>query len=315
MRVVFMGSADFSLPCLDALYHSEHELLAIVTQPDKPKGRGKNLGYTPVKEWAIKQHIPLLQPLKVNDPQSVAEIAALHADVFIVVAFGQILKQDLLQLTKFGCLNVHGSLLPAYRGAAPIHWAIRNGETETGVSIMQMDAGMDSGPILLQKSMMIGENETVGEVHDCMATLGAQALMEALTLLEKGKVKEQKQEQSLVTFAPLLKKEHEAICWQKDAVFLHNQIRGMSPWPGTYTVWQGERIKLYRSLLADTEKSYMPGQILKIDNQNGILVGTPKGALWLKEVQPAGKKKMHAAEFARGKRIQIGMQFDDISIA
>ena len=180
---------------------------------------------------------------------------------------------------------------------------------------MQMDAGMDSGPILLQKSMMIGENETVGEVHDCMATLGAQALMEALTLLEKGKVKEQKQEQSLVTFAPLLKKEHEAICWQKDAVFLHNQIRGMSPWPGTYTVWQGERIKLYRSLLADTEKSYMPGQILKIDNQNGILVGTPKGALWLKEVQPAGKKKMHAAEFARGKRIQIGMQFDDISIA
>ena len=231
MRVIFMGTPDFAVGTLEALVKSEHEVVAVVTQPDKPKGRGKAMQPTPVKEVALRENIPVLQPKKVREPEVVEELSKLNADVIVVVAFGQIIPKTILELTKYGCINVHGSLLPKYRGAAPIQWAVIDGEKESGITTMQMDEGLDTGDMLLKKVIPLEKEETGGSLFDKLSAAGAELLLATLTALEKGTVTPEKQGESPTAYAKMLTKEMGAIDWNKDAVSIERLIRGLNPWP------------------------------------------------------------------------------------
>lgn len=306
MRIVYMGSPDFAVKPLEALIAAGHEIEAVITQPDRPRGRGGKVFFTPVKEAALAHGLPILQPARINEPEAVAEIAALAPDILVVVAFGQLLKKPLLELAPFGAVNIHGSLLPYYRGAAPIHWAIINGEKETGVTIMYMDEGMDTGDMIASMQMPIFDNYNVGDVYARLSEMGAELLCQVLRDMEAGIVKRTPQNHAVATYAPLLKKEHEEIHWEKTAEEVHNHIRGMYPFPTVYTIYQGKRLKIGASVVGEGRTEGIPGQILAVDKEKGVSVACGKGNIWLKLVQPEGKKMMAIQDFVCGYGIKPG---------
>lgn len=306
MRVIFMGTPDFAVGTLEALCRSRHEVVGVVTQPDKPKGRGKAMQYTPVKEVALKENIPVLQPVKVRDPKALEELKRLNGDVIVVVAFGQIIPKSILELTKYGCINVHGSLLPKYRGAAPIQWAVIDGETESGITTMQMDEGLDTGDMLLKKVIPLEETETGGTLFEKLSSAGAELLLETLDGLEAGKITPQKQGESPTAYAKMLTKEMGNIDWTKDALSIERLIRGLNPWPSAYTRVQGKTLKVWTAKVLKENSEKEPGTVIK-SGKDGLFIQTGDGILNITELQLEGKKRMDTAAFLRGYAIEEGM--------
>jgi len=305
-KIIFMGTPEFAVPALDSLIKGPDEIVAVVTQPDKPKGRGRKLLPSPIKKLAQKHEITLFQPVRVSEKEFIEKIRSLEPDLFVVCAFGQILPQKLLDIPKIMPINIHGSLLPKYRGAAPIQWAILNGETETGITIMKMDAGMDTGPMLLKRSLKISNDMTFGQLSDEMAQLGASALMEALDLLENGKLKEIPQPDDGISYAPPIKKEQLHINWKEPARVVQCQIRAFDPKPGAYTIFDGERIRLFNPHIE--ERDGQAGEVLEV-SPKGILIGCGTGSICIKEIQWPGRKRLKVEDFLRGKSIQVGSHF------
>jgi len=308
-----MGTPTFAVNSLEQLTQAGHEIIAVITQPDRPKGRGKKLSPPPVKEKALELGLKVLQPEKVKDSIFIEKLQQLNPQVIVVVAFGQILPKAILDLPEYGCINVHASLLPRYRGPAPIHWAIINGETESGVTTMLMDEGLDTGDMLLKARVLIDQNITTGELHDRLAILGGQVLVETLEKLEKNLLKPEPQNHELATYAPLLTKEHEKIDWKKSAVSVHNLVRGMNPWPGAYTFIEDRRIKIKETRLKDKlDLQGQPGEVLAITSE-GLWVQTGDKPLLITKVQPSGKNEMSVNDFVNGYRIKPGQIFGELN--
>ena len=301
MKIVFMGTPDFAVPTLERIIKDGHEVVAVVTQPDKSKNRGMKVQYSPVKECAIKYNIPVLQPVRVKkDEEFLEKYKELDPDVTVVVAFGQILPKSVLDTPKLGCINVHGSLLPQYRGAAPIQWSVINGDKVTGVTTMYMDVGLDTGDMILKREVTIGEEETAGELYDRLAILGADVLSDTLKLVESGNAPREKQPEEF-TYAPMLTKETGKIDWNKKSSEIDSLVRGVSPWPGAFTELNGKKLKVHKVRI--TNEKGEPGTIVKADSKEGLVVATGDGAIELVEIQPENKKRMLARDFLRGNKI------------
>ncbi|MCI8727510.1 MAG: methionyl-tRNA formyltransferase [Hungatella sp.] len=309
MRIVFMGTPDFSVPVLEALAGSKHQVIAVVTQPDKPKGRGKAVVMTPVKEKAVALGIPVYQPAKVREPEFVQVLKDLNPDTIVVVAFGQILKKNILDLPPFGCVNVHASLLPGYRGSAPIQWAVINGEKESGVTTMMMDEGIDTGDMLEKASIPLESDETGGSLHDKLSRLGAELILSTLTKLEDGTLKRTPQTDENTCYARMLKKSMGDIDWTMDAVSIERLIRGLNPWPSAYTRWNQKTLKIWKAQVLEEEYEGVCGEVVCTDKSR-ILVKTGKGTLSLKELQPEGKKRMEVEAFLRGYPVELHTVFE-----
>ncbi len=307
-RTIFMGTPDFACPTLQKLMDRGENLVAVVTQPDRPKGRGQKLMPPPVKELAEKNGIPVHQPLKVRDPEFIELIRGLRPDVIIVVAFGQILPKALLDIPSHGCINVHASLLPRYRGAAPLNWCIINGESETGVTTMLMDVGLDTGDMLLTRKTALDENEDITSLHDRMATLGADLLAETLDRLEAGNIVPQPQDNSDSCYAAMLKKEDGIIDWHSDARSVHNRVRGLAVWPGACTVMDNQVLKIFRTLVGNG--SGAPGTVLQAA-KGTFEVACLSGSLFLQELQLAGKKRLDCTSFLSGCPVSVGTVLGD----
>lgn len=304
MKVIFMGTPDFSVPCLEALIKTE-EVVGVFTQPDKPKGRGYELTPPPVKVCAEKYNIPVFQPASMRDGKALEIISSLNAELIIVVAFGKILPKEVLESVKYGCINIHASLLPKLRGAAPIQWSIINGEEVTGVTSMQMDVGLDTGDMLIKKSIPITENMNAGELHDALSVLGAEVMTETIDLLKKGGLNPQIQDDSLSNYAPMLSKDLCPIDFSDTAKNVHNKIRGLYPWPVAVTKLCGKVLKIHESRLSDTKTCANAGTV--IDLTDGICVACGDGnTVLLTEVQLEGKKRMNYSDFLRGHKIEKG---------
>ena len=307
MKVIFMGTPDFAVPTLEALIE-KHEVLAVVTQPDKPKGRGKAVLMTPVKEKAIEYEIPVYQPVKVRDPEFVELLKTMAPDVIVVVAFGQILPKSILDLPKYGCVNVHASLLPKYRGAAPIQWAVIDGEKESGVTTMMMDVGLDTGDMLEQKAIPLDEKETGGSLFDKLSALGGSMILSTLKGLENGTITRTPQGESETSYAKMLTKEMGHIDWTKDAASIERLVRGLNPWPSAYTRLGDKMLKIWKAQVVSEESGAEPGCIVKVEKDH-ILVQTGKGMLAISELQLEGKKRMPVEAFLNGYEIEEGTYF------
>ncbi len=308
MRIVFMGTPVFAVASLNALVESHScEVVGVVTQPDRPKGRGKKIMESPVKIFAGEQGLPVLQPEKVRDPGAIAAIKAWQPELIVVAAFGQFLPESILTMPQYGCINVHASLLPKYRGAAPIHYAILKGEKTAGVTIMQMAKGMDTGDMLKAAEVPIAPEMTQGELHDILKEKGAQVLLEVIGDIAAGNVHPVKQNEAEVTFASLITREMEKLQWEKSAQALHNQIRAFNPWPGSYTALpNGKILKIWLSkVAAGNWPRKAPGTVVAADKHN-LVIATGKGFLQLEEVQPEGKNHMAANVFVNGKHVKAG---------
>ena len=303
LRLVFMGTPEFACPTLQTLIERGEEILAVVTQPDRPKGRGQQLAPPPVKVLAERHGITVLQPVKVRAPEFIDMMKGLAPDLIVVIAFGQILPKALLEIPRYGCINVHASLLPRYRGAAPINWCIINGETETGVTTMQMDVGLDTGDMLVKKRTAIDPEEDSRALHDRLAMLGAKTLAETLDLLVADKLVPEKQDDALSCYAPMLKKEHGLLDWSTGAQEIKNLVRGVTPWPGAFSYLDGKAVKVFRVDVADG--SGTPGTILRAGRE-GIDVACGRGSVLVKELQLEGRKRLAAAEFLAGYKIEPG---------
>ncbi len=298
-----MGTPDFAAKALEAIVEAGHEVVAVVTQPDKEKGRGKQVSMSAVKECAIKYDLPVFQPVKIRMPESVEELKKYDADVYVVAAFGQILTQEILDIPKFGCINIHASLLPAYRGAAPIQWAILDGLKETGVTIMQMDAGIDTGDILMQEILPIEDTDTGESLFDKLSELGAKAIVKALPLIEKGELTPVKQDDSKSNYAKMLKKEMGLIDWNKDAEIIERYVRGLNSWPSAYSSIAGKQLKIWKAQV--TEGNGAPGEVIAVD-KNSFAVACKTKALKVLEIQLEGKKRMEAGAFLLGFKVNTG---------
>lgn len=304
MKVVFMGTPDFAVGTLKKLIESRHEVLAVVTQPDKPKGRGKAMQFPPIKEVAVEAGITVYQPKRVREPEFLETLKALSPDVVVVVAFGQIIPQAVLDVPKLGCLNVHGSLLPKYRGAAPIQWAVIDGESESGVTIMRMDAGLDTGDMITTRVVKLEEKETGGSLFDKLSQAGADLLTETLDQLEAGTVTYEKQPaESSTDYARMLKKEDGQIDWNRSAAELERLIRGLNPWPSAYTHLDGKTLKIWMADADEGNSGLEPGTVAEV-TRNTVKVQTGDGMLSLLEVQLEGKKKMPVDAFLRGCQLE-----------
>ncbi len=306
MRVIFMGTPDFAVGTLEALIASKHEIVGVVTQPDKPKGRGKAMQFPPVKEIAVREGLPVFQPKKVREPEVVETLRSLNADVIVVVAFGQIIPESILKLTRYGCINVHGSLLPKYRGAAPIQWAVIDGEKESGITTMQMDEGLDTGDMLLKKIVPLTEKETGGSLFDKLSQAGAELLIETLEKLEEGSLVPEKQGESPTAYAKMLTKDMGNIDWNQDAGSIERLIRGLNPWPSAYTKTHGKTLKIWSADVLEETSQKAPGTVLKAQ-KGEFHIQTGEGVLAVRELQLEGKKRMDTAAFLRGYEIEEGM--------
>ena len=308
MRLVFMGTPDFAAASLEALLKSNDSVVGIVTQPDRPKGRGQILTPSHVKLLAQREQIPLLQPLKMKDPEFLHALTEWKPDLIAVAAFGRILPPTILSLPPLGCINVHGSLLPKYRGAGPIQWAIINGETETGITTMLMDEGMDTGAMLLQEAIPITPDDTAGTLAPRLAEIGGKLLVETIARLKAGTLAPRPQDSSQATLAPLLKKEDGAIDWALPATALANRVRGLSPWPGAYTtVAGGDRWTIWRALAFSGPVTKLPGTIIAMTT-DAIHVATGEGVLAVMELQPANSRRMAVSQYLAGHPIAVGLQ-------
>lgn len=309
MKIVFMGTPDFAVGALEALIGAGHAITAVVTQPDKAKGRSGQLQAPPVKECAVKHGIPVFQPVKIKTPEAVERLAQYEADLFIVAAFGQLLSQEILDMPKFGCINIHASLLPRYRGASPIQHVILAGEEKTGVTIMQMDAGLDTGDMLYKKEVVIERADTFETLHDKLMAAGGQAIVEALALLEEGKLEPEKQQDELSCYAPLIKKEMGKIDFAKDAYSIELLVRGMNPWPSAYTFYRGKQLKIWEARaqeeLPEDVKEVSCGTVCRVD-KDYVSVAAGRGILNIYSLQLEGKKRMSAHDFLLGVKMQPG---------
>jgi methionyl-tRNA formyltransferase len=308
MRLVFMGTPDFAAASLEALLRSDDSVVGVVTQPDRPKGRGHILTPSPVKLLAQREQIPLLQPFKMKEPEFLHALAGWKPDLIAVAAFGRILPPVILSLPPRGCINVHGSLLPKYRGAGPIQWAIINGETETGITTMVMDEGMDTGAMLLQEAVPITPDDTAGTLSPRLAEMGGRLLVETIAQLKAGTLVPRPQDTSQATLAPLLKKEDGVIDWALPAIALGNRVRGLSPWPGAYTtVAGGNNLTIWRALALPGPVTKPPGAIVALSNK-AIHVATGDGILAVMELQPANSRRMAVAQYLAGHPIAVGLR-------
>lgn len=311
MRIVFMGTPDFAVPCLKVLLSKNYDLAGVVTQPDRAKGRGKKLAPPPVKVLAEEAGIPVYQPEKIKTKEFTEVLKSIKPDVIVVVAFGQVLSQEILDIPPLGCINVHASLLPKYRGAAPINWCIINGESKTGITTMYMDKGLDTGDMLLKKEIEIGENETAGELHDRLMELGAAALSETLELLEKGELVRTPQNGGEATYAPIMTKSLGRIDWSKSAVEVRNLIRGTYPWPGAFSAYCGRIFKIMSAEVCDADvKHDNYGCITRVEKES-IVVSCGTGSLRIKELQFENEKRMSAEAYLRGHEIKAGTILDN----
>jgi len=309
-----MGTPEFACPSLLALTGKNHEVVSVVTQPDRPKGRGRALSPSPVKEVALSLGLPILQPENPKVESFIEEVRRLKPELIVVVAYGHILKKEILEIPSRGCVNLHPSLLPKLRGPAPIPWAIIRGEKETGVTTFFLNERMDAGEIILQKTTPIGEEEDAGELSARLAKMGAELLAETLDLIEKGRAPRTIQEESQVTYAPKLRKEDSILDWKNGARELANLIRGLSPEPGAYTFFREEPLKILKGKVETVfPPSFTPGVIIKVD-RNGVYLQTGEGVLALREVQPRGKRIMQIGDFINGYRPQIGEKMGDTFI-
>ena len=309
LRIIFMGTPAFACPTLQALLDRGDDILAVVTQPDRPKGRGQQLASPPVKVLAETAGLPVMQPLKVRAPEFIDSVRELAPDLIVVIAFGQILPKALLEVPRFGCINIHASLLPRYRGAAPINWCIINGETETGITTMQMDVGLDTGDMLMKRSTPIDPDEDSSALHDRLAALGSRTLLETLDLLDRETLVPEVQDDALSCYAPMLKKEDGSIDWTRDALTIKNLVRGVTPWPGAFTGWDGKTLKIFRVSVATGAGS--PGEVLRADRE-GLEVACGSGSLLIGELQLEGRKRLPAAEFLAGCRVAAGTVLGNI---
>lgn len=311
MKIIFMGTPDFAVPTLKKLYENQHEILAVVTKPDQKRGRGKKVTFSPVKELALEMGTEVLQPEKIKgNKEFTNKIKLFNPDVIVVVAYGKILPSSILDMPHYGCINIHGSLLPEYRGAAPIHWALVHGKKTTGVTTMLMDTGMDTGDILLKREIPIESQDDVLSLHVKLSELGADLLLETLNMLAKDNISPVKQDNSLATYAPMITKDMGEIKWDRPAKELHNLIKGLNPWPGCYSYLNGERLKLHKcQILQKHSFQEHPGIISDI-SQEGISVNTGYGKLLLTVVQPPSKPKMDAFSFANGYKLNVGDKFE-----
>ncbi len=300
MRLVFLGTPAFAVPTLERTVAAGHEVLEAVTQPDRPRGRGRQLAASPVKEAAMRLGIPVYQPERVRRPEAVEHLRALAPDAMVVVGYGQIIPQSVIDLTPLGIINVHASLLPKYRGAGPIQWAIARGETRTGVTTMRIDAGLDTGEMLLKAETEIGLEEDAVELGRRLAEMGAGLLVRTLEGLADGSIAGEKQDNAQATYAPLLKKEDGAIDWARPALEIHNRVRGLQPWPGTSTAFRGQPLHVWRSRVADAGAPGAPGAVRSV---RPLVVHCGGGALELLEVQMEGRKRVPAGDFANGQRL------------
>jgi len=303
-RIVFMGTPDFAVPCLQRLIDLKYNIVGVFTQPDKPKGRGYKLTAPPVKELAVTAGIPVYQPEKMRDGTALAMLTELAPEMIIAVAYGKILPKEILDLPRYGCVNIHGSLLPRYRGAAPIQWSIINGDKVTGVTSQKMDIGVDTGNILVKLETPIGEEETGGELFDRLALLGADCLEQTLDLFGETIPEGEKQNEDEATHASMLTKEHGEMDFNLSAVQLHNLIRGTSPWPSAYTWLDGARVKIHKATVITGNGA--PGELL---DEKKMIIACGEGALHILEVQPEGGRRMNAEDYLRGKRLEKGRIF------
>ncbi len=307
LRIIFMGTPEFAVASLQALLDSRHEVVAVVTQPDRPRGRGRKLTAPPIKTLAQKAGLPVLQPTAIRTAEFRKELAGYQADVFAVTAYGRILPGPLLNIPPMGTINVHGSLLPKYRGAAPVQWAILNGETEAGITIMQMDEGLDTGDILLPGAIPIAADDTAATLAQKLAELGGRLLVEALDKLQRGELKAQPQDEKLATEAPPLTKEQGQIDWFEPALAISCRIRGLDPWPTAYTFLNGKRLRLFKPEIVSHPDTKEPGTICKAD-KNGLLIATGQEYLCIKEVQLEGSKRMAVGPFLQGHKLEPGIR-------
>ncbi|MBQ3899090.1 MAG: methionyl-tRNA formyltransferase [Lachnospiraceae bacterium] len=309
MKIVFMGTPDFAAGALKAIIEAGHEVTLVVTQPDRAKGRSDKLIPSPVKEVALEHNIPVFQPLKIKTPEAVAELRKYDADIFIVAAFGQIISQEILDMPRYGCVNIHASLLPKYRGASPIQRVILDGEKKTGVTIMQMDAGIDTGDMLYKVETEISDEDTFETLHDRLTGIGAEAIVEALPLIESGELVPEKQDDSQSCYAKLIKKEMGKIDFNKSAEEVSRLVRGMNPWPSAYTFLSGKQMKVWRvSVLPQTDENSgraVPGEIVEL-TKDGITVKCGEGSVKILELQLEGKKRMAAKDFLLGAKPEVG---------
>ncbi|MFI3200671.1 MAG: methionyl-tRNA formyltransferase [Eubacteriales bacterium] len=309
MRIVFMGTPDFSVQALEALIKANHQVVAVVTQPDKQRGRGKALQFTPVKECATKYGIEVFQPVKIKTTEAVEQLKTYGADLFVVVAFGQILSQEILEMPKYGCINIHASLLPKYRGAAPIQWAIIDGEQESGVTIMKMDEGLDTGDMMIKESIVLDPRETGESLHDRLMELGGKLVIEAIDGIETGTITYTPQEDSHTCYAKMLTKSLGNIDFEKSAVEIERLIRGLNSWPSAYTHFRQKTLKIWEAMVISKEvvqgEDMEIGSIIEI-SKDSFIVQTGEGALEIQEVQLEGKKRMKVRDFLLGNQLQVG---------
>lgn len=302
MRVVFMGTPDFAVPCLDILINN-YDVQAVFTQPDRPKGRGKKLSMSPVKKRAIESNIPVYQPERIKKSDEIQILKDMNPDVIVAVAYGQILSEEILNIPRFGCINVHASLLPKYRGAAPINWAIVNGDKETGVTTMYMAKGCDTGDIIYKDVVEITSTMTAGELHDLLSEKGRDLILKTLKAIEENNCPREAQDDSLSSHAPMMNKEMAIIDWNKPATEINCLIRGFNPWPVATTTIKGEKLKIFSSTVTDIEATGKPGEIVNVTKE-GIYVNCSDVLLLLNEIQMPNKKRMTVEQFILGNTIQ-----------
>lgn len=305
MRIVFMGTPEIAVPSLDRLISDGHDLCAVVTQPDRPKGRGKKLAFSPVKEAAMRHELEILQPEKASQPDFLDKLRELNPDLIVVIAFGQILRKEVLDIPKYGCVNVHVSLLPKYRGAAPINWAIINGEEKTGVTTMFMDEGLDTGDIIKTREFSLDDEINAGQLHDIMMEEGADVLSQTVKAIEDGTAERIRQNDDESTYAPMMDRNLGHIDFKKSAVSIHNLVRGTVPWPGAWCESPYGKIKIWKTRIGQGQTDREPGTIVSVDKQ-GIEVACGMGMLLIEEIQMPNKKRMHVSEYIKGNTIEIG---------
>ncbi len=305
MRIVFMGTPEIAVPSLERLISDGHDLCAVVTQPDRPKGRGKKLAFSPVKEAAMRHELEILQPEKASQPDFLDRLRELNPDLIVVIAFGQILRKDVLDLPKYGCVNVHVSLLPKYRGAAPINWAIINGEEKTGVTTMFMDEGLDTGDIIKTREFRLDDEINAGQLHDIMMEEGADVLSQTVKAIEDGTAERIRQNDDESTYAPMMDRNLGHIDFKKSAVSIHNLVRGTVPWPGAWCESPYGKIKIWKTRIGQGQTDREPGTIVSVGKQ-GIEVACGMGMLLIEEIQMPNKKRMHVSEYIKGNTIEIG---------
>lgn len=304
LRVVFMGTPDFAVPCLEQLIRDGHQVITVITQPDRPKGRGLTLSASPVKQRALELQLPVLQPEHMRDQGIIERLTELGPDLIVTVAFGQLLPKSVLDLPSLGAINVHASLLPKLRGGAPLHWAVMGGERETGITTMFMARRLDAGDMILQRTTTIDSRETVGMLHDRLAPLGAALLGKTIALLAQGQAPRIPQDESHATYGPNISADDQRLNWDWPSVMLHNRVRGLDPWPGAITSWRGSVLKIWA--LEPISGIGEPGEVLELRRGDGFIVGTGDGAVLVRQLQPAGKRRMLASEFIAGYRLQVG---------